>query len=518
MLKRGFLKFNVDLDFDAQHLVKIPFSGILRNNIQDDEISASSHLLYVRDEVTILWKALDDSMSKKNNIIVKGSPGCGKSLAAWAWALSKASIAWVGFLDNNINSVRVAVTCNGNIWFSDRIGFEDFTSLKKSVLEVLTDFNAGIVLFDGVSAYTLNFVRNASFASYHLILISSEQLKALDTSKQLVTTVEHRVNPWNLNEYDSLCQIPLFFSSLQPEIMPDSSDFTSMYQKYYIAGASARWMFDEPYETLPKFVNSFIDQVDDPIELLKLNIGSGASKTVNHLLIQFRDQKKAIVSQFVAEMLAKQAKDLIVFSDQVASFAAALDDRGMMGSAFEVHFRSQVRQAFMLSNPNHGGIEKNKKIAILDRDSGEIFDFDVMDIREFWQDGDIIGLKHVHGQWLFTMNKYHGGFDLIYFHEKAGKFIIYFFQITISEEHELKCKYFAKTAKIIAENMLKVGNTLSSIVVAGLVTFSRARNFRFTTYTTKDLESIGQNSAIRSVPVEIKIFHPSLDPYFTYKF
>ena len=39
--------------------MQVPFSGILRNYIQDDDISASKHLLYVRDEVKILWKALE---------------------------------------------------------------------------------------------------------------------------------------------------------------------------------------------------------------------------------------------------------------------------------------------------------------------------------------------------------------------------------------------------------------------------------------------------------------------------
>jgi hypothetical protein len=50
MMKRGFLKFKFKIDSDTC-LMQVPFSGILRNNIQDDDISASKHLLYVRDEV-----------------------------------------------------------------------------------------------------------------------------------------------------------------------------------------------------------------------------------------------------------------------------------------------------------------------------------------------------------------------------------------------------------------------------------------------------------------------------------
>ena len=82
-----------------------------------------------------------------------------------------------------------------------------------------------------------------------------------------------------------------------------------------------------------------VDEVDDPVQLLKLNVGIGASKTVNHLLMQFRDQKKVRVSQL--EKLAKQTKYMMEFAEQVTSCAAALDDRGMMGSA--LRFTSGVK-------------------------------------------------------------------------------------------------------------------------------------------------------------------------------
>ena len=155
---------------------------------------------------------------------------------------------------------------------------------------------------------------------------------------------------------------------------------------------------------------------------------------------------------------------------------------------------------------------------ILNRDDGKISDLDVMDIKEFLNDNDLIGTNHIHGQWLFTMNKRHGGFDLVYIHEKDGKFEIYFFQITISDDHELKCKYFSQAAKVIAGNIQQTGKIISKIVVAGLVTYHRVPDFRFSAYNKKDLKSIGEISDFCNVPVEIKIFHPSHDPYYAYKF
>eukprot|EP00475_Leptophrys_vorax_P026968 TRINITY_DN3838_c1_g2_i2.p1 TRINITY_DN3838_c1_g2~~TRINITY_DN3838_c1_g2_i2.p1 ORF type:complete len:223 (-),score=42.12 TRINITY_DN3838_c1_g2_i2:64-732(-) len=216
------------------------------------------------------------------------------------------------------------------------------------------------------------------------------------------------------------------------------------------------------------------------------------------------------------------------FAEQITSCAAALDDRGMMGSAFEGHFKCQVRRVLALSNPSRNVNEENENlgfttsaanaVAILSRDDGEIFDFDVMDIKEFLNDSDLSGTNHIHGQWLFTMNKHHGGFDLIYIHEKDGKFEIYFFQITISDDHELKCKYFSQAAKVIAGNILQTGKIISKIVVAGLVTYHRVADFCFTAYTVKDLKSIGEISHFCNAPVEIKIFYPFHDPYYTYKF
>ena len=98
----------------------------------------------------------------------------------------------------------MAETLNEQLWFSDRVQFEDFTSLKEAFLEVLFHLKPKIVVFDGVSASTLGFARGASFSPYRLVYVSSEQLKALDPSKQLALTREHRVNPWKLSEYDSV--------------------------------------------------------------------------------------------------------------------------------------------------------------------------------------------------------------------------------------------------------------------------------------------------------------------------
>jgi hypothetical protein len=38
-----------------------------------------------------LWKTVEENLARGYNTIVKGSPGCGESLASWAWALSKTS-------------------------------------------------------------------------------------------------------------------------------------------------------------------------------------------------------------------------------------------------------------------------------------------------------------------------------------------------------------------------------------------------------------------------------------------
>jgi hypothetical protein len=85
----------------------------------------------------------------------------------------------------------MAASVEGQLWFSNRRGFQDFTLLQNDVLEVLYHFKPNILIFDGVSASTLNFARNVCFEPYRLIYVSSEELKSLDPSKQFALTREH---------------------------------------------------------------------------------------------------------------------------------------------------------------------------------------------------------------------------------------------------------------------------------------------------------------------------------------
>lgn len=66
--------------------------------------------------------------------------------------------------------------------------------------------------------------------------------------------------------------------------MSDIIDFTIVYEKYYITGASARWILDVSNEVFLEIVNTFVNQLDDPVQMIKMNVvGIGASKEVKQL-------------------------------------------------------------------------------------------------------------------------------------------------------------------------------------------------------------------------------------------
>ena len=185
----------------------------LRSRLGDNFLDWDGSLtIYVRKAVTKMWEKMDMHMEADNKrtkaLRIWGSPGSGKSLAAWCWLSSWAkhrTAVWI-----HVDVARIVWATIGDCKYRTReFPITEMDNIKDLVAQVKKERPPDVVVIDGFAARTSNISGD---------LLSAWNVKEEDPTKEadtkhvkviMVSSVAYRfdeisdftLDSWTLEEY-----------------------------------------------------------------------------------------------------------------------------------------------------------------------------------------------------------------------------------------------------------------------------------------------------------------------------
>jgi hypothetical protein len=396
--------------------------------------SNDEQLLFVRPEAVALWLALDN-MDKA--LHVEGPPGTGKSTISWAWACFRAkqnmSLLWVH--RDHTGSGRVA-------HFDSDGGIVSLPAKSDLLSQFIDTAIADVVIVDGITKKS-----DALLGAALTWCKQGDQRKVVVvSSSQIVLPVEdydvHRMSKysmpsWSRKQYVTACANDQFYESVKAFLGDEDTKEERLANKFFVAGASARWMFAVTRDKLvEEEIPTYIEELDNMQALISGMNGKRSATAVNHLCMVNKDRKGFIVSEFAMRLIAEKCE--LSFVSQATNFAKKFKNKSFDGWVFELDFLLQLRLA------DEGG----RDLTVYDGQAEE--HWTVGGRESFDHALEIAAMELQDGVWLIPQRWNQGGFDAV---QVLGGNAVRFVQVTRAATHTLKLHYFVEVIEqIVAAN------------------------------------------------------------------
>jgi len=258
---------------------------------------------------------------------------------------------------------------------------------------------------------------------------------------------ELKVYSWTLEEYQEAVKHDLLYESVvgvmglrgdlkegsrrhEPQEQESERRKREVESKYQIVGGSCRYMFESTREEAIQDLRDAMDSVNDVQTLLSFGMGDRAKQFVNRLHGKYRTGGKvqwALISKFVATELAQKHGESFV--RQVEELSGMAENPALRGVLFEMLFFARTAKEPGLQVITTGTKESIK---------WGVFAVEVFDPTQVYnsaeQSRERVCLKPL--KW----NQ--GGYDAVIVDWKTKT--VRFVQVTISETHDLKLRYFSE--------------------------------------------------------------------------
>jgi hypothetical protein len=392
-------------------------------------------LLFVRPEAVKLWQKLE---SFEKAVHIEGPPGTGKSTIAWAWACYKAktqSVLWVH--RDPTGSGRVAQLSNA--------GVMSFPAKADSLEMHIDEATADVVIVDGITSKNDKLMGAALVwgekeveLGRHVIIVSSSQFVLGEEHYKNHKMDAHSMSSWTLVHYKEACENEDFYQCIVHHLGEGETKEEQIANKFYIAGASARWMFAFSFNTIMQEVPKWVAKVTDLNLLLNGMNGERSDSAVNHLCMV--TQKKAfIVCEYAMRLIAETCEASFIKAATRYASNFEFDNQTFDGWVFELDFMLQLRQAS----------EAAKKSLVVYANENNAEKWDVGNRLSFDKPQEIESMKSLDdGTWLIPRRWNQGGYDAVQLlPDKRLRFV----QITRGKTHGLKLSFFHTLIKHVVE-------------------------------------------------------------------
>jgi hypothetical protein len=419
--------------------------------------SEGEQLLFVRPEAVELWQKLE---SFDKALHIEGPPGTGKSTLAWVWACYKAktqSVLWVH--RDHLGKGRVAK-------LGDKV-IVSFAAEMEELRSHIRHASADVVVVDGITSKTDELMGAALVwgekdmgPNRKVVLVSSAQLIAPSEDYDASRMGKHSMPSWTLKQYELACEDNDFYASVASRLADGDDKEERIANKFFIAGASARWMFAFDCDNLVNGeIPNYVDELADMASLLSGMNGKRSATAVNHLCMVDKDRNSFIVSEFAMRLVAEKCE--AAFITQATSFATKFKNPAFDGWVFELDFLLHLRLkegAAIDVTVNGGGTES----------------WNVKKRESFHTVDDIKDLQLEDDMWLVPKRWNQGGYDAVQVLDKKLRFV----QITRGATHGLKLHYFSKLIK----QVVQMQHIVENVEVVFVVPFGEKTNFEKPTH------------------------------------
>jgi hypothetical protein len=273
-------------------------------------------------------------------------------------------------------------------------------------------------------------------------------------------------NGWKWEEYVTACidqtthQPTSFEKSI--DSMLDTSDLTTDFmerleEKYFIAGACARWMFFMNTKKALQDIGNQLQSVTNAANLLSGLDGNRSEDAVNHLVTLY-GKNSMLVSQYVARELAK--KPWLDFVKHATIQSRSLGIGAFDGWIFQMDFLFHLRKA-----PS-----EMKQIKV--RTSQGDVTWSVTSIVEFYNVNELESLTFQDGCWIIPTKVTQGAYDVA---QLSGNPLskLRVVQLTVAKKHGLKMAY----VQMLIEALEKAHITIHALEVIIVVPIGHATVF-----------------------------------------
>jgi hypothetical protein len=360
-------------------------------------------------------------------IMIQGPPGSGKSSMTWVWASQLDSVCWI-HLDE-----LVATVCSrdGPEWVR-------YTESHEGVLDIVASWHSKFLILDGIVKEKHAELVSRAIAKWliegkKLVLVCSLQYVIKAETLQVHKVAPFEMPSWTFQEYQEAYANEDFKKSISEDIFPDGdNDEEKLEDKYFVAGGSARWMFQFTVSDAIDDIERQISRVGTDAQLLLKGLeGERSNTSISHLFCSL-DKKPFIISEFATRALAEKCESS--FLTNARNSALALNP-SFDGWILEAEFIYRLRAA---------------EVKIYRRGSDVASHLPVAATLKFTNFSDIKAMP-APNTWLIPMRWNQACFDSVQVLPEDG---FRFVQVTRSKTHSLKKKYivlfldqFVKTLK-----------------------------------------------------------------------
>ena len=402
-------------------------------------------ILYRRAGVSNLFTFLAKNLIGNNVGWIYGPPGCGKSTASFAFAMTIDRSKWgVSYLTCGTLGVHSFVHFEedkkSSLVFSN---IEQMSDLLQSLSSGLKNSNRRkhILFVDGVclskqpsgpgfrmiTACTLWFRKDID----HRRLVYIASMAGRSILPSTITEVEmelFKLYSWTLDEYKAAIAVEGFWENIK-NFMDSSSAGNEtpltnedlLISKYHFAGGSSRFMFQKTTTKVIDCIYQAITKVSNLQDVALGNTGEESAGVINQLYGHYEGESEPhVISDFALRSIAiKLGPELI---KRIIRITNATKNPSLLGQFLEIWFFQSIRS---------GGIE------LCDRKSNEKENWEASDhVLDF--DPDNITDRTLLGAptWYRPKKFNQGGYDAVYVNIEQG--ITRFVQLSKAKDHPFK--------------------------------------------------------------------------------
>ena len=408
-------------------------SFVQTKNLQCGGWTDDEHLLFIRPEAAALWNKLNHF---DKALHIEGPPGTGKSTIAWAWACAMAQ-------QKDVLWVHRDHTGSGNVAHLGGNSIVSFQSETQDLREFVRRSSASVIIVDGVTKKSEDLmgaclVWRANGDDRHVVIVTSSQIVLPAEDYQSHFMSKYSMPSWTLKQYNSACDNEEFYQCVEARLGNGESKEEQVANKFFLAGASARWMFAFDCDTLIKQeIPTYIDELENMATLLSGMSGKRSATAVNHLCMVNKDRKGFIVSEYAMRLIAEKCE--LSFIAEASEFARAFKNPVFDGWVFEMDFLMQLRLSVKLGSC---------LINLFDCD-GVQESWSVKSRESFYKVTDISAMKLEDDMWLIPQRWNQGGYDAVQVLDNKR---LRFVQITRAAKHSLKLDYYSTLIKQVVQH------------------------------------------------------------------
>jgi hypothetical protein len=182
----------------GERFYNVPFVGIWQNMYEYDR----NCIFYIRESVERLFVEISNNIEECNHVVM-GSPGSGKTISVWTWAMQRAfegldCVLWIHF---NMYSREYSIALllkNGTLRFLKNYRFSG--NIVEAISQLARNFNVTAIICDQVEGE--NYILSTSLLrKYRIIVIPPSQINLVDFSYYSRPIYLSYLDSWCLHNY-----------------------------------------------------------------------------------------------------------------------------------------------------------------------------------------------------------------------------------------------------------------------------------------------------------------------------